>query len=160
MRKDIGYLIYQLDDAYKGNPWFGRCLKEIIGEVNLDIALQKPGGDQHSLLELLWHIITWREFTISRLETPPTQNLQYFDENDWRELDHSDNSLWQKGLDKLDETQQELLQLLQQADDSILDKNVEGRKFNFRYLLNGIIQHDIYHLGQIAYVKKLLVKTQ
>jgi hypothetical protein len=32
---------------------------------------------------------------------------------------------------------------------------VDERKYNFRKLLHGLIQHDIYHLGQIAYIKKI-----
>jgi hypothetical protein len=33
---------------------------------------------------------------------------------------------------------------------------VPTRSFNYRFMLNGLLQHNIYHLGQIAYVKKQL----
>jgi hypothetical protein len=46
--------------------------------------------------------------------------------------------------------------LLLQKDDSFLDEPVEYRKYDFRFLLNGLIQHNLYHTGQIAYVNKLL----
>jgi len=45
---------------------------------------------------------------------------------------------------------------IKDKDDEFLSENVEFRKYNFQVLLNGLIQHDIYHIGQIAYVKKLL----
>jgi len=31
-----------------------------------------------------------------------------------------------------------------------------NREYNYRFLLNGLMQHNIYHLGQIAFLKNLL----
>jgi len=49
-----------------------------------------------------------------------------------------------------------LVTLMDNLTDALLGKQVADREYNYRFLLNGIVQHDIYHLGQIAYVKKLL----
>jgi len=48
------------------------------------------------------------------------------------------------------------VEVLQQQQDSLLIERVPERDYNFRKLLYGIVQHDIYHLGQIAYITKLL----
>jgi uncharacterized damage-inducible protein DinB len=64
--------------------------------------------------------------------------------------------LWQEGLQKLQQSQDELLRLLAQKDDALLEQNVSGRTYNYRKLISGIIQHDIYHLGQIAFITKAL----
>ena len=155
MNKEILQISEQLKDVYHGDPWFGRSVKSLLSEVDEHIAFEKL-NNQHSILELLWHMITWREFTISRLYPEQSQILGYFEENDWRELDHSDRSLWQKGLQRLDETQVELIATIEKQTDALLDKTVAERKYNFRKLLYGIIQHDIYHLGQIAYIVKVI----
>lgn len=155
MKKEVQYLSKQLQNSYEGEPWFGRSIKTTLGEIDADTALQKP-NDQHSILELLYHMIIWREFTISRLQPGNDQTMKYFDQNDWRNLDHSDKSLWEKGLQLLQNTQQLLSVLLENLDDEVLGKQVAEREYNYRALLHGIIQHDIYHIGQIAYVKKLL----
>ena len=84
------------------------------------------------------------------------KTTSYFEENDWRDLDHDDKSLWKKGLQCLDETQSELIKVLEQQQDNIINETVPGRTYNFKKLLYGIIQHDIYHVGQIAYLTKLL----
>ncbi|MDP9230223.1 MAG: DinB family protein [Bacteroidota bacterium] len=157
MNSELQYITNQLKDAYEGEPWFGRNVKNIVSEITPSAAMEKPNGKEHSILELVYHMIIWREFIITRLEPDAAKALDYFEQNDWRQLDHSDNSLWQKGLNELDATQQKLLKLLEDIDENILDKKVEERKYNFRFLLYGIIQHDIYHLGQIAYVKKLFM---
>ena len=154
MSKEIIFLIAQLKDAYERDPWFGRNTKELLSEVSEYDAFKKPAGE-HSILELLWHMITWREFTISRLQPSPEKNLLYFEQNDWRKLDHNDKNLWTQGLNRLQETQNELINLLEKQQESLLEKSVSERTYNFRKLLQGLIQHDIYHLGQIAYIKKI-----
>jgi uncharacterized damage-inducible protein DinB len=155
MNIEIQHLISQLQESFNGDPWFGRNAEKLLGEVTEAIAFQQPNG-QHSIAELVCHMINWREFVISRFIKDESNDLHYFEANDWRQLDNSDPSLWQQGLVKLNETQELLLNILREQPDSILEKNVEERTYNFRNLLNGIVQHDIYHLGQIAYLVKYL----
>ena len=45
---------------------------------------------------------------------------------------------------------------LKKKDDAFLKEIVDYRKYNFRFLINGMIEHNIYHLGQIAYLNKIL----
>ena len=97
----------------------------------------------------------WREFAISHL-APSDKSLAYFEENDWRSLDHTNKALWPEGLQKLQRSQESLLRLLAEKDDSLLEQNVSDRTYNYRKLITGIIQHDIYHLGQIAFITKAL----
>lgn len=156
--KELLNIISQLKDAFEGDPWFGRAVLSILAEVDERTAYEKPGG-QHSTLELLWHMITWREFTIDRLQHSPQMSLAYFEEMDWRKLDHTDMTLWKQGLERLRETQAQLLTILNDRTDELLEEKVRERNYPFRKLLYGIIQHDIYHLGQIAYIQKLLKET-
>jgi uncharacterized damage-inducible protein DinB len=157
MNKEIQYIAEQLKEAYEGDPWFGRNAKVLLSEINETNAFERP-NKQHSILELVWHMNTWREFVISRIKKEKEKDLPYFETMDWRELDHSNKNLWQQGLQRLQQTQDNLLEILQNQNDELLDQMVEERNYNYRKLLNGVIQHDIYHLGQIAYIKKLLQK--
>jgi uncharacterized damage-inducible protein DinB len=157
MNNEILFIAEQLKEVYQGDPWFGRSVMDILGEVDESIAFEKPGG-QHSILDLVWHMITWKEFTISRIRKSEDKPLHYFEEQDWRELDHSDKTLWKKGLQHFTQLHNELVEILQQQKDDLLSQNVAGRTYDFRKLLEGIVQHDIYHLGQIAYIKKQLKK--
>ena len=49
-----------------------------------------------------------------------------------------------------------IINLLKKRDDAFLHEIVDYRKYDFRFLINGMIEHNIYHLGQIAYLNKLL----
>ena len=60
-------------------------------------------------------------------------------------------------MEQLKATHNKIIGILKQkTDDNYLGDIVPLRKFNFRFMLYGLIQHNIYHLGQVAYVKKLL----
>lgn len=155
MNKEILYIIERLRDAYEGDPWFGRNVQSLLSEVDEKTAFVKPEG-QHSIVELVWHMITWKEFTVSRIRNDNKIPMRYFETSDWRQLDHSDSTLWKKGLQRLDEVHRELVNLVQQQTDELLDQTVSERTYDFRKLLNGIIEHDIYHAGQIAYIRKVV----
>ena len=154
MNNELKMYAALLNENFSGEPWFGRNIQVILGEINEEIASQKPSG-QHSILELLYHMINWRLFTISRLEKS-SSTIKSFEENDWQVLDHNDKSLWQKGIEQLNMTQHKLVYLLKSMNDEELQNPVHERDYENRTLINGIIQHDIYHLGQIAYIKKML----
>ena len=98
----------------------------------------------------------WAEFVLGSLEKRTVEEMKAIEANDWREIDPNVHT-WQKGLEQLKAIHNRIIELLKEKkDDSFLNDIVPLRKFNFRYMLNGLIQHNIYHLGQVAYVKKML----
>ena len=147
-----------LKEGYEGDPWHGRSIKSLLSEVNAEMGLKKPSANAHSIAELVYHMLTWRDFTISRLRPEDGLDSAYFEKMDWRKLDLTKTETWTKGLALLEESQQKLVTLLEEYNDSILSEQVEERKYNFRNLLYGLVQHDVYHAGQIAYAWKLLDK--
>ena len=157
MKREILLIAEQIKDAYEGTPWFGRNTRELLDEISADIVFEKP-YDQHSIAELLWHMINWKEFVISRLRKDAEPSVHYFEENDWRTLDRSDKNLWHQGLQQFSKLHNELVETVQQQQDELLSERVSGREYDFRKLLYGTTQHDIYHLGQIVYIKKMLEK--
>lgn len=154
MNREILLIAEQLKDAYEGSPWFGKPATGLLAEIDEHTVFQKP-AEQHSILEILWHMTIWKEFTISRIRKD-SKEVHYFEAADWRELNHTDKKLWQQGLQQFHQIHNELVEVLQQQKDDLLVEIVKDRSYNFRKLLKGIIQHDIYHLGQIAYINKLI----
>lgn len=157
MNKEINVLIGQLKDSFEGDPWWGRNAHTLLSEVDERIATERPYA-QHSILELVWHMINWKEFAISRIHEIDGKDLHYFESNDWRHLDHGHKSLWHQGLERLRYVHNELIDVLERQDDDLLDREVAERGYTFRKLFNGVLQHDIYHLGQIAYITKMVRK--
>lgn len=154
---ELELLIELMTELVEGEPWHGKSVKAILDGVEAQQVFEKPVG-QHSILELVWHMATWKEFCVSRLLND-NRNLDDFEKLDWRKLDHGNTALWQQGLNNYWTMHRQVMDLLKKQETKLLDTIVPGRKYNYRKLLNGICQHDVYHSGQIAYVNKLLSKA-
>ncbi len=155
MNKEIQSIIRNMENTLDGGPWYGRPVYAVLREVDSSIAYKKPGSGSHSLIELLYHMLTWAEFTLKRVEKDKINDLAAFEKLDWREIDPKIHD-WDEALAAFIATHQQIVAILQTKDDAFLNETVDYRQYDFRYLLNGLIQHNIYHLGQIVYLKKLL----
>jgi uncharacterized damage-inducible protein DinB len=158
MNKEIQSIIRNLQNVNTGEPWYGRPIYEILDEIDSSIVYKKPNKDSHSLIELLYHMLTWAEFALKRLEGDTEQDMAAFEKLDWRKIDPSVHS-WEKGLEEFKQVHKYIATILEAKDDEFLKEIVNYRKYNFRFLLNGLIQHNIYHIGQIAFLAKLKSKT-
>lgn len=155
MNTEIKSIIRSLESSLDGEPWFGRPVYALLREVKESVASVKPNKDSHSLIELLYHMNTWADFTLKRIQKDHINDMAAFDKLDWREIDPLIHG-WEEGLSLFIATNQHILALLGNLDDKFLDEKVEYRDYDFRYLLRGYIDHNIYHAGQIAYLNKLL----
>lgn len=148
----------QLKLIYNGDPWYGDSITSALNSVDPKLIFDSPGNGLHSIAELTAHMLTYRIFAEDRLqgntESPPDQEKTF----DWRTFSSDKESIWNTLRSRLDLNQQNLLALLDQVEDSILNQKVAGKPYSFGYLLTGILQHDLYHLGQIVFVNKLLGK--
>jgi uncharacterized damage-inducible protein DinB len=155
MKNEIESIIRRIERVNNGEPWFGRSVFSILEEVDPKKAYIKPADSEHSLAELLYHMNTWADFTLKRIEKDTIHDLAAAEELDWRTINPKTHT-WKKGVTEFKAIHKKIIALLKKRDDDFLREIVDYRKYNFRFLLNGMIEHTIYHLGQIAYVKKLL----
>ena len=155
MNKEILYIAKTLETTLNGEPWYGRPIVTMLQEVDASMVYKKPGENAHSLADLLYHMITWAEFTLKRLQGDQQFDNAWFDKLDWRNIDPVVHN-WADGVRLFKQLNEQIIANLQTRDDELLKEKVDFREYNFRFLLNGYIQHNIYHIGQIAYLKKLL----
>jgi|SRR5688572_13374243 len=155
MNKETQYIIKSFESTLSGQPWFGRAVYEILGEADEAKVNTKPNGTEHSMIELLWHMNTWADFVLGSLENKSAEEMKAIESNDWRQIDLRTHT-WKKGIEQLKATHNRIIELLGQKEDSFLSDIVPTRQFNFRFMLNGLVQHNIYHLGQVAYLQKML----
>lgn len=155
MKNELNDLISKLDESFQGRPWFGDSLMRIINSVDFQLVNARPSGTQNSIARLVQHIINWRIFVIKKLERDAVFDIKRNDSNDWSEIEIRNEKEWRDLLQALQESQEKIKEILKTNDPSLLTNTVPGREYDYHYLIEGIIQHDIYHLGQIALVKKL-----
>jgi uncharacterized damage-inducible protein DinB len=140
MKKEIQSIIRRFENVNTGEPWFGRAVFTILEEVDPKKVYEKPAGTEHSLIDLLYHMNTWAGFTLKRLEKDDDMDMAVFEKLDWRMIDPKQHT-WKKGLAEFKNIHKKIIAILKKKDD---------------LFLNGLIEHNIYHLGQVAYLKKLL----
>ena len=84
MNKETQYILKSFEATLSGQPWFGRAVYEILGEADESKVHTKPNGTEHSMIELLWHMNTWAEFTLGGLENRSVEQMKTIEANDWR----------------------------------------------------------------------------
>lgn len=146
-----------MENVNSGQPWYGKPVFKLLDEVDEAVSSIKPNGTEHSCIELLYHMITWAEFVLKRLQKEDINDMDVFEKLDWREIDPKIHG-WSEGLKQFKEIHQSIITLLQTIDPAVLDEIVDYRNYKFRFLLNGLMQHNIYHAGQVAYVSKLVAR--
>ena len=147
---EIDRITRLLEKTFDRQPWYGSSVMEILKTVNPLIVNQRI-GETHSIAELVEHMISWRTFATKRL-----QGEEAFQVNDATNFPSSHT--WEDTLKRLHQSQEELLKATKQFPEERLNELVPGNQFRYTYytLLHGIIQHDVYHLGQIALLKKVI----
>ena len=151
----IRLIIQRLENVNTGEPWLGRAVFIILDEVDAKKVYIKPNNSEHSMIELIYHMITWADFSLKRIEKDKINDLAAAEKLDWREINPKIHT-WKKGLLELKAIHKKIVSLLKKKDDRFLKEIVDYRKYNFDFLVNGMIDHNIYHLGQIACLNKML----
>src|SRR5262249_19792104 len=106
----------------------------------------------HSIWEIVHHVIAWERIVKRRLEGEMLQEIP--DEMNFPPVIDTGEQAWQATLQSLGESNQELREAIKRIDDSQLEEIVPGMNYSNYFMLHGVIQHDLYHAGQIALLKK------
>jgi len=153
-QKQIEGLIKRLEIVYQGAPWYGNNILSSLQKLEADQVKTRVAPGKKSIAEILRHIVAWRQFLLEHLKGNDTYSIELNSEIDWPPV--ADLS-WQELLAELDNSQLEIIAKLKTKEDSWLKEIVKvgQHEFNFRFLVEGVIQHDIYHLGQINLLQTL-----
>jgi uncharacterized damage-inducible protein DinB len=142
----------QLRRSLEGTAWHGPSLQEVLAGVTAEKAAAHPMPGVHSIWEIVLHITTWEDIVRRRLEgedfdDPPP-------EIDWKPAVNDGEHSWQAALDGLESANLALRDAISRIDDSRLKEIIPRKNYSVYYMLHGVIQHDLYHGGQIAILKK------
>lgn len=144
----------QIRRAFEGEAWHGDSLLEILAGVSEKPAAAKPIPDAHSVWELVLHIAAWDKIVIRRAGG---ETVNPSDEENFPPVKNTGPEAWQDALAILTNTHAKLVRTVAAFPDSRLQERVPGKKkehHNFYYMFSGIVQHELYHAGQIALLKK------
>ncbi|MCB0593605.1 MAG: DinB family protein [Lewinellaceae bacterium] len=155
MRKEIKHYLQQWQSIYDGKPWYGPSLRTVLQGLDAETAYWKPRPGAHSIIELLHHILCWRRHFVQRLSGNLDFSIQLNSPEDWTAYEGLSEEKWKGMVKELEDNQKEITRLLNGKEDAFLEQDSGKGGITFRERLEGTIQHDLYHLGQMAMMKAL-----
>ena len=130
--------------------WYGPAIAEMLAEITPAMGTAKPVGATHTIAELVQHLLLWNERIRNTNEDCPMPKWEA--EKEWGEAPIPWNELlerWNKSRDLLEKRMRDF-------PEEDLGKQTPGRTYPYEFMLNGIVQHTIWHGGQIAMVRSMV----
>ena len=145
----------QIRRAFVGDPWHGDSLKKLLAEVSAEQANQRLLASGHTIWELVLHIDLWVRIACDAMNGIPVPEL-YVKGKDWLSPTDTSAKAWTEATSQLLRTGERLAQDAEDFTDARLQDIVPGRDYDFYHLLHGVVQHSLYHGGQIAQLSKAM----
>ena len=155
MRTRVQSYIKQFTQIFDGDPWLDESFHKKLNNLSDEEAFTQSPDNNHSVADVVSHVIVWRNEIIRRLNHNSSQRLLTEESTDnWRKPEALRQAGWQQLYSNFEESQQQLMKLLEDKHDDFLDEQLGETEFNKEYFLAGILHHDLYHLGQIGLILK------
>lgn len=144
-------LAEQLRRAFDGDAWHGPAVLELLSDVDARSAYAKPITGVHSIWELALHIAAWDGASLRRLDG---EVCQPDGEENFPIPPLPTEDAWLDAVTAVKRTHDELVKRVAALPESRLRDQVPGKDYDFDFMLQGVAQHELYHAGQIAILKK------
>ena len=135
-------LLEQLRSTHNRAEWFVPANTAVAG-LTAEQASWTDGKGNHSVGQLVTHIIFWDRRNLAKFEGKP---LPKFNGNNDETFTSFDSKQWTADVKQLDEVMTEWENAVQAADESKLQ--------SWYSIIAHIGTHNAYHIGQIIYVRK------
>jgi uncharacterized damage-inducible protein DinB len=150
----------ELQNTLSGDPWYGNSVYSIIESVTFEAAFEKLPGAAHNIAEIVLHMLSWTEEMLDRLNgKEPGLPLS----GDWPETGSPDEEKWQNYVNDLKLVNLNLSAAIENFPEERWDEPVSadrepslGTGVTYEGLVNGLIQHHVYHAGQVAILNKII----
>lgn len=164
-QKDLEHIVDEMERAHYGDAWHGSSVGELLDDVSAAQAASRPIANAHSIWEVALHIRSWRREVLRRLSS---RQVGTPEDGDWPATPEAtapaSEEAWKRDRASLAEATRSLQEAVRKVSPDELDKLYEkkrdpalGTGVTMRVLLHGVAQHDAYHGGQIAILKKAVV---
>jgi uncharacterized damage-inducible protein DinB len=150
---EIERILDQLNRAYEGNAWHGPSVKEALAGITAAQAQARPLRNAHTIYELVRHIAVWEDAGRRRLQGDRAQ-IEISSTEDWPTPGDASETAWDQAKAALDRVHQALAEAISKVPESRLDEPILEGMSSIYVTLHGVIQHSLYHAGQIAMLKK------
>jgi uncharacterized damage-inducible protein DinB len=153
-------LVEQVRAALSGPAWHGASLEENLNGLTAEQAAARPVADGHTIWELVLHLTAWTGEVTRRLggATPAPPG-----EGDWPAVGAVSPRAWSEAVARLRSAHEALAEAVKGYPAERWGDRVGGERdaplgtgVSYAEMVQGLLQHDAYHGGQIGLLRKAL----
>lgn len=142
----------QISRAFRGESWHGPSVLEVLAGVSAVGAAAHPIPDAHSIWEIVLHLIGGYNLVLRRVRG---ERAHLSPEEEWPPVADSSAEAWRESQHTLEQLNQQLQSAVRAFPAERLSQEL-GSEYSAYVQFYGTPQHDLYHAGQIALLKKAL----
>ena len=138
----------QLQRTFEGgDAWRCPSLRDLLAEVSAAQAAARPIAGAPTIWELLLHTTVHEKVARRRLAGEHVETLP--DEAAWPRPSDTSAAAWLRAKLDFGEARRALRQAVASLPEARLGETVPGREYTLYVMLHGVIEHALYHAGQI-----------
>lgn len=156
-------LLQQYRATHDGDPWYGTSRVRLLRGISAQQAAATPIAGAPSIWALVLHMTAWTEEVLRRLHGASAAEPA---RGDWPVVPEASENGWRAAKAALTRAHGALCEAIVEAPTSVLSQRVGqsrepalGTGVTVVEMLIGLVQHDAYHLGQIATVRRALMSA-
>jgi uncharacterized damage-inducible protein DinB len=160
---EITRIVDEIEREHGGDAWHGTPLRQLLADVDYTQAVARPCDGVHTIWEIVLHMTAWKNEVRRRVGGAPAGVPT---EGDWPTPAAPGPQTWCEAVDALEDAHRALIAVVTRMPEELLFAPTNdprdpttGQGVSHYVLLHGIAQHDVYHSGQIALLKKALTSA-
>lgn len=143
-------ILRHYDEVLSGDAWHGEAVYPMLN-VSASVAAARPIPGAHTIWEIVMHMIFWESVVVKRLHG---ERAGLVEELNFPVMPAPTEENWRKTLDDFRASNQQFREALGKLDPAKLEALTAAGKRTYSDEAHGIIEHHVYHLGQVALLKK------
>lgn len=149
-------LVILLDEAFVRKSWHGTNLRGSLRSVLARQAAWSPGKGRKSIWEHVLHAAYWKYIVRRRITGEKRGSFPLTGSNWFPVPKDASEKRWREAVALLERTHRELVDVVAGLSEKQLAARPGGSKLDNAFMIRGVAMHDVYHTGQIQFIKRLL----
>ena len=149
---EVHRIAKQLQRTFQGRAFHGPTIEEALEGVSAKTAAARTPGGAHNIWQIVLHVTFWQDTVRRWLQG---EAVRPGPGDDWLEVRDKSDAAWQLAIRDLRRSNEQLRDEVMMLDEARLEEPIfEGMSKTY-VAVHGILQHNIYHAGQVSLLKKI-----
>ena len=147
----------QYELVMHGDAWHGDAIWKILDGISAECAANRAFPETHTIWEIVTHMAFWEGFVVKRLEG---ERAGLDEALNFPAMPADTEANWRQTLESFRASNEEFRNALSRLNAERIDELSAAGKRSFYDEAHGLIQHNVYHAGQIALLKKVFTAAR